>query len=369
MIGIDQMAVIYKRNTQNLKILTPSGYETFEGIAYMGEKPIYRIELENDYWIECTDDHKLYINENTCVEAKTLTTDNFLFTVDGLFRIKACNPTGRIEPVYDIIGVSGGNKFYGNDILISNCRFIAYDETLINSLYLASMNEGIDPLYKIGETRFYEPLTDNKIYVVALDPSLGTGGDNAAIQVMSLPDLKQVGEWQHNMTPIKGQVTVMRNICDHIQLKAPNSEIYWSVENNTIGEAALVMISEMGEENIAGVFLSEPKKQLSTAKKHRKGFTTTHITKLSACAKLKQWVETEKLTINSKNLIRELKTFVASGTSYKAKSGENDDLVMSLILAIRMIQVVSKYDESTFDEVKESFDDDEYDMPMPIGFL
>lgn len=251
------------------------------------------------------------------------------------------------------------------------CKFIAYDETLINSVFLSNMATDKSPLEKLGEVRFYEPIVDGKLYIVALDPSLGTGGDNAGLQVLSLPDLKQVAEWQNNTTPIRGQIRILKNICDHINKNAPSSEIYWSVENNNIGEAALVIISEMGEENIKGIFLNEPKRTSKSAKIQRKGFTTTHLSKLSACAKLKQWVETSKMTLNSKNLINELKSFIASGTSFKAKIGETDDLVMALILAVRMIQVVSKYDESTFDQIRESFadDEDEYDLPMPVGFL
>jgi hypothetical protein len=247
-------------------------------------------------------------------------------------------------------------------------KFVAYDETLINSIFLSNLVTERDPYMKLGEIRFYEPIHDGHMYLVALDPSLGTGGDNAAIQVLSLPDLKQVAEWQHNLTPIKGQITTLKMICDYIYSKAPKSELYWSVENNTIGEAALVIISEMGEENIPGVFLSEPRKKQSV-RKYRKGFTTTHSSKLSACAKLKQWVESEKMHLSSRNLINELKTFVANGTSYKAKQGETDDLVMSLILVIRMILIVSKYEEDTFDQVRETFDDEDYDTPMPMAFL
>lgn len=247
------------------------------------------------------------------------------------------------------------------------CEFVAFDETLVDQLFLFGMAEGEDPYKKLGETRLYSPLKDNRIYVVALDPSLGTGGDPAAIQVFSLPDMEQVAEWQHNKTPIPGQLTVLRDICKYIQENTKNSEIYWSVENNTIGEAALLTIQEMGEENIPGVFLNEPRKQ-SAGKKYRKGFTTTHTSKLSACAKFKQWIEGNKLKIKSKNLTREIKTFVARGTSYKAKDGETDDLVMATLLAVRMIQVVSRYDEKTFEMVKESFADEEK-IPMPVGFL
>ena len=250
-------------------------------------------------------------------------------------------------------------------------KFIAYDETLINSIFLTHMNEGDDPKFKTGQVRWYDDIKDDRIYIISLDPSLGTGGDFSAIQVVSLPELTQVAEWQSNMTPIKGQVTVLRQISEFIKSNC-DSEIYWSVENNSIGEAALVTIQEMGEENIPGIFLTQPARMggIKRPKKYRKGFTTTHTSKLAACARLKQWVESEKLTLKSKNLIRELKTFVSRGTTYKAKEGENDDLVMAIIIAIRMIEVVARYDEETFDDIRNSFDEDEgYDDPMPIGIL
>jgi hypothetical protein len=85
---------------------------------------------------------------------------------------------------------------------------------------------------------------------------------------------------------------------------------------------------------------------------------------------LKNWVETEKLTLRSKNLVNELHTFVSRGTTFKAKEGETDDLVMALITAIRMIETIAVYDEDIFDDIKSSFEDeDDYGEPMPIGIL
>ena len=159
----------------------------------------------------------------------------------------------------------------------------------------------------------------------------------------------------------------MKEICEAIRTEGPNSEIYWSVENNTLGEAALVVISEMGEENIPGTFLSEPKKSNNRA--YRRGFNTTNRSKLTACAKFKQWVETDKLKIKSKRLLGEAKTFVARGASYAAKEGETDDLVMSTLLAVRMTMLISQYDENTFEDMRDSFGDDEYLAPMPIGLI
>lgn len=246
-------------------------------------------------------------------------------------------------------------------------EFIAFDETLIDSLKLAIM-ESKQPFAKQGQVRWYKNIVPGNLYMIALDPSLGTGGDNAAIQVYELPGMKQVAEWQHNKTPIQQQVKILQQIAKYIDAEADGkSEIYYSLENNTLGEAALISVEELGEENIPGTFLSETKKH-GNARSFRRGFTTTHKSKLSACAKLKHWIETDKLEIASKNLLGELKTFIARGSSYAAKEGEKDDLVMSLVLIVRMAQEVTRYEEAAF-EYLQAEEDDDYDDPMPMSFL
>jgi len=45
---------------------------------------------------------------------------------------------------------------------------------------------------KLGQVRFFDKIIPRMTYVLGWDPSLGTGGDNAAIQVFELPAMKQV---------------------------------------------------------------------------------------------------------------------------------------------------------------------------------
>ena len=247
-----------------------------------------------------------------------------------------------------------------------NCEFIVADETLINSLHLITM-ESKEVYQRTGNVRWYKPIENGKVYVAGLDPSLGTGGDNAAIQVYEVPSMKQVAEWMHNKTPITEQIGILRSILTNIKEKAPDSDIYWSVENNTLGEAALVVINEVGEENIPGTFTSQPKGSGSVQnRKFRKGFTTTNKSKLAACSKFKSWVETNKMEVASEALLQEVKTFVARGASYAAKDGETDDLVMAALLVVRIAQKIAKYDDETYNELKDSFEDAEYQEPMPF---
>ena len=259
------------------------------------------------------------------------------------------------------IGRIGEEKFrreYG-------CEFLVFDETLINSIKLAAM-EGESPILNMGQTRWYKRPTSQYTYVVALDPSMGTGGDNAAIQVYELPTYEQVAEWQHNTTAIPGQIRVLSDICNYIanETKNPNG-VYWSVENNGIGEAALIVINDFGEEHIPGLFISEPMRK-GHVRKFRKGFNTTHSTKITACSRLKTMIENDKMAIRSKPLITELKGYVATGSSFQAKSGLTDDLISASLLAIRMMAVLKDWDPRVYDTFNQAERDDDYDPPMPI---
>ena len=134
----------------------------------------------------------------------------------------------------------------------------------------------------------------------------------------------QVAEWQHNKTPIPKQITIVKDILAYIadelnwqEINTGGSDIFWTVENNTVGEAALVCIDNVGEENFKGTMLSEPRRS-GHVRRFRKGFNTTHKSKVASCAMFKNLIEQNKLKLNSKPIIRELKSYIARGQSFEA---------------------------------------------------
>jgi len=236
------------------------------------------------------------------------------------------------------------------------CEFIIADETLINPNTLLMM-EGIEPVSRIGQIRWYDTPKKGNIYCVGLDPSLGTGGDPAAIQIFEATTTKQIGEWKHNKTDIPSQIKLLSQITKYIaDITGEPNNIYYSIECNGIGEAAIVSLNEYGESGIPGIFISE-------AGKGRRGFNTTNKSKLASCAKFKTLVESKKMTINSRSLISELKAFVAHGGSYAAKIGDTDDLIMASLLVTRMLQQLSDFH---FDLENQIRDHDEYIAPLPF---
>jgi len=251
-----------------------------------------------------------------------------------------------------------------------DCEFLIFDETLINSVKLAEL-EGTEPILTMGQTRWYKNINPKATYLVALDPSLGTGGDYAAIQIFEMPTMQQVGEWRHNLTPVQQQIRHLKSILKYIydqqtEKGNANPTIYYSCENNTIGEAALVVIKDIGEENFHGLFLSEPIRK-GHVRKFRKGFNTTHKTKITACSGLKNALERNKMSIYSKPLISELKTFVAHGVGYGAKTGEHDDLVSATLLIVRMANQLADWDPKIYEKMTERMTEDEYPMPIFVS--
>ena len=70
------------------------------------------------------------------------------------------------------------------------------------------------------------------------------------------------------------------------------------------------------------------------------------------------------MKIRSSGLVSELKTFVAHGVGYAAKPGETDDLVMSTILAVRMMQLLQTFHAEMDQQMRDHGDNIEPPMPF-----
>ena len=254
----------------------------------------------------------------------------------------------------------------------NNCKFIQADETLIAPAKLATL-QGIDPVLIDEDVRWYSVPETGKTYVVGLDPSMGTGSDYAAIQVFQLPEMIQVAEWRGNSTTPKDQVAKLQRVLKRIQDTLNSAgqygelELYWTIENNTVGEAVLIVIDDTGEDKFPGTFMHEPRRPGLGKGRRRKGLNTTNKSKITAATKFKSLIETERLAIYSKALITELKGYTRVGLGFKAKYGYTDDLIASSLLCIRLLIMLSSYDENFDDMLKDSIDgDDGSSEPMPI---
>jgi hypothetical protein len=352
------------KNKLGLKILTDTGFSDFDGLLVKSVRQLLKIKLSKTD-IKCTLDHKVFLYDLSNKQASDLSIGDKVYTSYGSDIVTEIQIISE-EQTYDVFNVRNNHRFYANDILVKNCEFLIFDETLINAVRLTEL-KGEDPYMTMGQTRWYKDIDHRCTYLVALDPSLGTGGDYSAIQVFEMPSMMQVAEWRHNLTPVQQQAKHLKEICryihDRAQERGGGVQIYYSVENNSVGESALICISNIGEENIHGMFLSEPIRK-GHVRRFRKGFNTTHKTKIASCSQMKHMIESQKMTIKSKPLISEFKNYVAHGIGFGAKRGENDDLVSALLLIVRMANILADWDPKIYDLMTDKLTEEQ--MPMPI---
>ncbi|AUS02583.1 terminase-like family protein [Vibrio phage 2.275.O._10N.286.54.E11] len=260
------------------------------------------------------------------------------------------------------------------------CQFVTYQETLIDpvKLRLIKDKDVRKHISETGKVRWFKQPVAGMTYLIGMDPSGGTGGSDptrsnyAGIQVYEVPSLDQVAEWYANDVDIGGQVRTLNKILRIIDVELyeqgdTDPEIYWTVENNAIGEAAIIDIMHMGLENFPGTMMNEPKR--TRTGKVRRGYTTQKASKKTACFALKKLVEQDKIEIASEALFQELNGFIAKdekSTMFAAKDGSTDDLIAALLLVIRMISVVAAYEDDLAHNIRESLDED---LVVPLPFI
>lgn len=246
-----------------------------------------------------------------------------------------------------------------------NCLFTSRSDGLLTAQalnYYSKFTNNIQPLYKTGEVRWYKHIEYGKNYAIALDPSLGTNRDYSAIQIFQLPEMIQVAEWMSNKHPVEEQIKIVAQLSQFIdskltELNSRKSEIYWSFENNGIGQRVIPIVNNLNDDVIKGTLISP------ITKNFQLGFNTNNKNKIVLCSILKRLCEQQQIEINSKLLVKQLSNFIASGSSFAAQVGENDDLISATLIILSIIDEVSKFDDDVYNKINEN--SEEYIEPMP----
>lgn len=249
------------------------------------------------------------------------------------------------------IGLLGEQKFRQE----IECEFISSDALLISSIILTNLTQMVNSAKVVATFRdvtFWKKIVPNGTYVIGVDPGTGSGSDYSVINVVEFPSMVQVAEYRTNSLSSPHLYNVLKNIINF--LEDFNATIYYSVENNGVGEGIISLIQVDENPPKTAEFVSEENSK-------RLGFTTTDVSKMAACLTLKEMVEKDGLLINSSMLLKELKSFVKRGTSYKAQIGSTDDCISSMLIVMRIIKEMSSFEQEAYRKVY-AFEDDEWDF-------
>jgi hypothetical protein len=383
---------ILKLNTNRWKIQTENGFEHFEGVSYNGEQPTIQILLTSGKRIEVTKSHILFSL------GKQIHADRIKpgIVLDGSGKrggrkVVSVALTGKIVRVFDVVHTES-HTYLANGIKSHNCIFVSSDPLLIDSMKAQqlkhsqpiSVNHGIKiwqyfdskdteyspPVHEESSNpavfdnwhrnpNYTQPTQQSHTYhsqcIMTVDPGKGVGGDFTVIEVFSYPALDQMMEFRSNISKT-GEIY---KILKYLWKKAENAgwEVMFTVENNGVGEGIVTLFEndETLPDNVE--IINDEGKQI--------GMNTNGRTKFQACKIFKEFVESGKLKINSADLVREIKTFVATGGSYAAQQGSTDDCVTATLLTCRIVKQISSYDDNAYQklyEVGELSDEDGFDV-------
>lgn len=109
------------------QVETDSGWDDIQGIGMTIPFQKWKIVLENDLFLECADDHILFILNDELnyqeVYTKDLNVGDYIFTKYGYKKIIEIEITDDYENMYDL-QVSNNNRYFTNDILSHNSQLL-----------------------------------------------------------------------------------------------------------------------------------------------------------------------------------------------------------------------------------------------------
>lgn len=248
------------------------------------------------------------------------------------------------------------------------CHFLSSEALLVSSIILEAVST--KPPYKqLKGFNFWGEFETGKSYIVGVDPSTGIDNDFSVIEVFEFPTLIQIAEFRDNTVSTVQLYHALKAIL--LMMEQVGCEIFYSSENNGIGEGMLVCMET--DENAP-----EHAEFITQANSKRLGFTTTAKEKIKACIKLRERFESGRITIYSSILLAEMKNYVRNKSSYEAQIGATDDCISALLIVLRIVEEVIMYNDEAYAmfaaEIDGDYFSDEYDSnstesaALPIVF-
>lgn len=250
-------------------------------------------------------------------------------------------------------------------------EFIGSSATLVSGSKLRSLAFH-NPISSMEGFDVYEEPIPNHMYVATVDCSEGVGQDYSTINILDVTQTpyKQVAKYRNNKLPLLFFPTIIFSIATKY------NEAFVLVETNNIGQQVVDIlhydleydnIFKLEQHNIKGTTISAGFKRSTTI-----GIKTSKTVKKIGCANLKTLIENDKLIINDFDTIAELNSFVRQRDSYAADEGNNDDLVMGLVL-FAWLTAQSYFKDSTNIDIRKVLLEEQNllieENLSPVGFI
>lgn len=214
-------------------------------------------------------------------------------------------------------------------------NFLGSDDTLLSPAALASMTY-MEPLVVTKDgLKVYETPIENNVYTICVDPSQGLNQDYHGITVINSTKFpyKVAAVFRNNQMSPK----LLPNIIFNIAKQYNNAYTLIEVNDPMANSIAEFLVNDMEYENLIHVTnLANHKGQRADSgfgsSRSQKGIKMSYQVKNYGCSVMKDFIENQKFIINDFDLMSEFSTFVRVKNSFGASVGNNDDLVMTLVV-------------------------------------
>jgi hypothetical protein len=248
-------------------------------------------------------------------------------------------------------------------------EFIGSSATLIPGAKL-KMLTFLNPTAKEEHMHIYEQPKPGHTYIAVVDCAEGVNLDYSVVSIVDVTEVpyRHVAKFRDNKLSPLIFPTFVYNIANRY------NRAWVLVETNSVGQQVVdILHYDLEYENIFRIEHHEIKGQHISSgfkKGAAYGVKTSKTVKKIGCANLKTLIETDKLITNDFDTIAELNTFVRDKDSYAAEEGNNDDIVMTLVL-FSWLTAQSYFKEITNSDVRQRLLDErnlQLDEEMlPIG--
>jgi hypothetical protein len=234
----------------------------------------------------------------------------------------------------------------------NDVSFEASGHTVVNpeDIQWYEKNHVCDPIETRGSGQQYwiwKYPQSGRNYIVSADVGRGDGGDNSALQIIDVEDCEQVGEWV-------GQIGTTEFAQILVSIATEWNNALLAIENANAGWSTVQSVIDLNYDNMYYTFRQDPyvDPNIHIAKNYDlkdksdmvPGHTTSPKTRPTMIGKLQTSTNasTRYLTYHSQRLHNEIKAFKWINGKAQADSGYNDDLTMSLMIGLFVIDTAMK---------------------------
>jgi intein/homing endonuclease len=237
------------------------------------------------------------------------------------------------------MGMNNDAKMIAQELDVS---FIGSGGNVINEEYIEfhEKNNVKEPKYTAGleqEIWVWEEPKEGHQYIAGIDVSRGDGEDSSTIVIVDFTTMEQVMEYQGKIQP---------DLLAQIVEEYGNLYKAYSVVDVTggMGVSTVLKLLEFEYKHLHyddtnGKILSARQRELTSYNKQNKipGFHATNV-RLPMISNLEYKIRTNGIKIRSSRLISEMKTFIYKNGRPDHMEGYHDDLIMSLGMALWVME-------------------------------